>query len=126
MKMIQLSAHVKFLIPTESKEFCESCKKITNPRDGEYVGMSYDEIFEDIKANGIKHSLHVLYYGYIINGNIRYWVAIALGIDYVPIDLQFFTGLHVAEYRLVSTFHGIWEMARQDIYSRKKVINYEK
>lgn len=122
MKMIQLIAHISSLHPTETKEFCQACEAITNPRDTDFIGKSYYDIYEDIKINGIIHQLQVLYNGWIINGNIRYWVAIDLEIEYLPIDLQFFTGLHVAEYRLVSTFHGIWEMARQDIYSRKKVI----
>ena len=119
--MIQLYAKIDSLTPMESLEHCTKNTVITNPKDPDYLGYSYTDTLTDIKAHGIKHSLQVLPNGWIVNGNRRYWIAKQLGIKWLPIDLQFFVGLVVHEHRMHSLHSETWNLARQDIYSRKEV-----
>jgi len=96
--MIQLYARMEDLTPTEGKEV----DPVASPEDcadpSEFGMTHYTDWLEDIRTNGIKYALKVHPNGLIADGNFRYWCAVDLGMEYVPIDLFWFMGMTVNDY----------------------------
>lgn len=81
----QIWLHVNDAIPTESFEYCKALPK-------------YKEWKFDILRNGIKHQLLIHPSGRIGNGNARYWIAIELGLFWLPINALYYVGIWIDQY----------------------------
>jgi hypothetical protein len=78
--MKQLYMHIDDMIPTETREEVEA------------IG-DYQDWLESVKDEGILYQLHVDHAGYIRDGNGRYWIAKELGIQWLPVSIQYFLAI---------------------------------
>ena len=104
-KHIQLFARTRDLIPADPP----MCKPL-DPRlmqhyadpDEETVyhdketKQAYWDCFryflQDIRAHGMKYAINIDPYGRITDGDCRYWIAVLLGWEYVPVTIGFKRG----------------------------------
>ena len=81
--MIQLYAHINDLIPTE-------------PRDRIYKDYNAPERIErykpSMRKDGVMYQKRINPDGSISKGNTTYWICKDLGIDWLPVDISWFTG----------------------------------
>lgn len=98
--MIQLYAKVSDLKPTEPAKL-EYKGYFNDPDETILLANDMDcvKAFKDsIEKEGFKYALVVDQYGTICDGNCRYWCAVALNIEYVPINVNYFFGADKSFY----------------------------
>ncbi len=91
----QLYAHLNDLISCEYYTF-------KNKNAYQYGQLMTECHFESITKNGILKQLKVQPNRLIAHGNQRYCAAQLLGIDYLPIDLNFLLGLYGMDPNVIS------------------------
>lgn len=91
---VQLYAKISDILPTEPNILPAFIEGVIDPDQKILADHGYNcvETFkEDIAKNGMKYAVSINRRGVILDGNCRYWCAIALGWKYIPINLPFFT-----------------------------------
>ena len=86
--------HIGFIIPTEPPKL-EYKGYFNDPDEAILLDNDmdcYKAFLDDINQNGVKYCLCVDSQGYIRDGNCRYWCLRRLGIQWVPIRMDFFLG----------------------------------
>lgn len=93
---IQLYAKITDILPTEPNILPPLFPDQQSAPGQEillYHGMNCVETFkDDIEKNGMTYAITVNRRGVIIDGNCRYWCAVALGWKYIPVNFPFFAG----------------------------------
>ena len=97
MKQIQVFARLRDLTPTEGHSVPSQVSIDDMDFPEEFGKWHYKDYLEDIRVNGIKHPMMVHWNGLVGDGNFRYWGALDLNMEYVPIDVRFYTGVWFTE-----------------------------